>query len=77
MKDKEYYFPLYRDEDIGVNMFWQSHIIESTVDEDVDTDDDQLKVAKLHTFIELREALEILRDKGWKILRNKPCCRPR
>jgi hypothetical protein len=53
-------------------MFWQSHIIESFVDEDVDTDNEQMKIAGLHVLIELREAMQTLYENGWKALRNKP-----
>ena len=53
-------------------MYWQSHIIESTVDEDVDTDNEQIKIAGLHTLMELREAIQLLISKEWKVLRNKP-----
>lgn len=53
-------------------MYWQSHIIESTVDEDVDTDNEQIKIAGLHTLVELKEAIHLLINKEWKVLRNKP-----
>jgi hypothetical protein len=53
-------------------MYWQSHIIESTVDEDVDTDNEQIKVAGLHTLMEMREAFGLFANSGWKVLRNKP-----
>jgi hypothetical protein len=29
IKDRDHYFPLYKDEDLGVNEYWQSHLIES------------------------------------------------
>jgi hypothetical protein len=75
MNGKEYSFPLYKDDDIGINMFWQSHIIESLVDEDVDTDNDQLNVANLHGLVELKEGIQDLISRGWKTIRNKPCFR--
>jgi hypothetical protein len=56
-------------------MYWQSHIIESTVDEDVDTDNEQIKVAGLHTLMEMREAIELFMKNSWKVLRNKPTLR--
>lgn len=70
--DKEYSFPLYKDEDIGFNKLWQIHVKESRVDEDVDTDKEQLTVADQNGLRELKEGIELIRSGDWKRLRNKP-----
>jgi hypothetical protein len=69
--NKEHCYPLYKDEDIGVNTYWQTHMIESRVDEDLDTDSEQLKIASLQVMVELKEAIDILCENGIKALRNR------
>jgi hypothetical protein len=46
-------------------------MIESKVDEDLDTDTDQLKIARLQVMVELKEALDLISDNGNNILRNR------
>ena len=69
-KEKEFKFPLFRDNDIGIYKYWQAKIVDSQVDEDDDTDDEQEKVAKYYCIKELKEAFEVLQDKGNKIVQN-------
>jgi hypothetical protein len=69
--NKEHFYPLYKDEDIGVNLYWQTHMIESRVDEDMDTDNEQLKIARLQSIVDIREAIDLWHDNGIKILRNR------
>ncbi len=68
--DEEFKFPLFRDNDIGIYKYWQAKIVDSQVDEDDDTDDEQEKVAKYYCIKELKEAFEVLQDKGNKIVQN-------
>ena len=69
-KDEEFKFPLFRDNDIGIYKYWQAKIVDSQVDEDDDTDDEQERVAKYYCIKELKEAFEVLQDKGNKIVQN-------
>ena len=68
--DEEFKFPLFRDNDIGIYKYWQAKIVDSQVDEDDDTDDEQERVAKYYCIKELKEAFEVLQDKGNKIVQN-------
>ena len=62
--NKEYVFPLFIDRDIGVYEYWQAHIIESNVDEDVMTDDEQLMLAGAYSLREIKEAVELYVKEG-------------
>ena len=70
-KDKPYQFPLFRDKDIGIYEYWQAHIVESKVDEDIDTDDEQLQIANSYNISELKEGIKEIREKGFEQLENK------
>ncbi len=57
-------FMIFRDKDIGIYEYWQAHIHESLNDEDVDTDEDQKKIARNFCKKEIKEAFEyILQNK--------------
>ena len=63
-------FPLFTDQDIGVYKYWQAPLIESQADEDVDTDDEQLTLAKRYSLIELKEGIERYFQNGNNDLSN-------
>jgi len=64
-------FPLFIDKDIGINEYWQHKMIESKVDEDAETDEEQTKLATAYCFKEVEEALNIFKNEGDKSIRNK------
>ena len=53
-------FMVFRDKDIGIYEYWQAHIHEAINDEDVETDDEQKKIANNFCKKEVREALEYI-----------------
>lgn len=55
--NKENYFNFYVDNDIGFNSKWQRPIHKAEMDDDVNTDDDQLRYAGKHCLQELKEGL--------------------
>ena len=67
-EDNEYKFPLFKDAEIGINQYWQNHLVESNEDEDIDTDEEVLESAVSCTLSELEEALNEVREKGIKVV---------
>jgi hypothetical protein len=63
-KEKEKTFPLYKDQDIGVYEYWQVPLIESKVDEDNDSDDEQIKLAKHVCHLDLLEGIKYIQKNG-------------
>ena len=57
-------FMVFRDKDIGIYEYWQAHIHESHNDEDVETDDEQKKIARNFSISEVKEALEYINNNG-------------
>ena len=55
---------VFRDKDIGIYEYWQAHIHESHNDEDVETDDEQKKIARNFSISEVKEGLEYIRNNG-------------
>ena len=55
---------VFRDKDIGIYEYWQAHIHESHNDEDVETDDEQKKIARNFSISEVKEALEYINNNG-------------
>lgn len=49
-------FLIFRDKDIGVYEYWQAHIHENYKDEDVETEDDQKKLAEFFVIDEIKES---------------------
>ena len=41
------------------------------VDEDNDTDNDQMRIASMQVMVDLREAIDMLIDENVKVLRNR------
>lgn len=65
-KDKDILvkFMVFRDKDIGIYEYWQAHIHETHNDEDVETDEEQKKIALNFCISEVREGLEYIRNYG-------------
>ena len=57
-------FMVFRDKDIGIYEYWQAHIHETHNDEDVETDEEQKKIALNFCISEVREGLEYIRNYG-------------
>ena len=59
---KKFDFKIFRDKDIGVYEYWQTHIHESHNDEDAETDDEQKNLAKCFTLGEIKEAFTFIKS---------------
>lgn len=51
------YFKIYNDKDIGFSSCWQKQLRQSEMDDDVETDEDQLKAADRHIIRELGDGI--------------------
>ena len=69
-KGKSEAFMVFRDKDIGIYEYWQAHIHESHNDEDVETDDEQKKIARNFSISEVKEGLEYIRNNGYDAFVN-------
>ena len=69
-KGEEKKFPFFKDNDIGISHYWQAKIIDSQIDEDYETDEEQKNVAKYYCIKELKEAFQVIFNKGNKIVQN-------
>ena len=69
-KNKEKNFPLYKDQDIGVYEYWQVPLIESKVDEDNDSDDEQIELARKVCELDLNEGIKYIQKNGIESLFN-------
>lgn len=63
-KGKEEDFLIFTDQDIGIFEYWQKDLIESTNDEDVNTDEEQLNLATNFTLGEIRECFKFIEQYG-------------
>ena len=63
---KQVNFKIFRDKDIGVYEYWQTHIHESHIDEDVETDEEQKSLAKCFTLGEIKEAMMAIKNGNYK-----------
>ena len=59
-------FMIYRDKDIGVYEYWQAHIHESRNDEDIETEDDQKRLAGIFVLGEIKEAFSVIKYKKYE-----------
>ena len=59
-------FKIFRDKDIGIYEYWQTHIHENNNDEDVETDEEQKTLAKCFTLGEIKEAFTIIKKRNYK-----------
>ena len=69
-KNKEKNFPLYKDQDIGVYEYWQIPLIESKIDEDNDSDDEQINLARKVCELDLLEGIKYVQQNGIESLFN-------
>ena len=69
--DKERNFPLYRDQDIGVFEYWQVPLIESKIDEDNDSDEEQINLAKKVCNLDLMEGIKYIQENGIDEILNR------
>lgn len=53
-------FKVFRDEEIGIVPFWQAHITPSTQDDDVPTDEEDLKRSTIFVQLDLQNAMELI-----------------
>ncbi len=53
-------FFVFSDRDIGIYEYWQNKIIESKNDEDIDTDNEQIKLAVSYSIGEIKEAFDFI-----------------
>jgi hypothetical protein len=58
--NKKQIFFVFSDRDIGIYEYWQNKIIESKNDEDIDTDNEQLKLAVSYSIGEINEAFDYI-----------------
>lgn len=68
-KEKEI-FMIFRDKDIGVYEYWQTHIHESHIDEDIETDEEQKTVASNFSISEIEQAFDFIKKNGSKSFIN-------
>ena len=69
-KNKEKKFPLYKDQDIGVYEYWQVPLIENKIDEDNDSDEEQIKLARKVCEFDLMEGIKYIQKNGIESLYN-------
>jgi hypothetical protein len=70
-KNMEKAFPLYKDQDIGVYEYWQVPLIESKIDEDNDSDEEQINLAKKVCELDLMEGIKYIQKNGIESLYNE------
>ena len=54
-------FMIFRDKDIGIYEYWQAHIHETHIDEDIETDDEQKIIARNFCISEIKQAFEYMK----------------
>ena len=59
-KEKER-FMIFRDKDIGIYEYWQAHIHETNVDEDIETDEEQIYIASNFCVSEIKQAFDYIK----------------
>ena len=59
-------FKIFRDKDIGIYEYWQTHIHEAYNDEDVETDEEQKRLAKCFTLGEIKEAFQVIKNRNYE-----------
>ena len=70
-KNNEKDFPLYRDQDIGIYEYWQVPLIESKIDEDNDSDEEQINLAKKVCNLDLSEGIQYIQKNGMDEIINR------
>lgn len=61
-QNKKAYFDFYRDDDIGIQEDWQEFIIESNIDEDVETDEEILEKLNQVVYDDLIQGINELKN---------------
>ena len=69
-KKEEKKFPLYKDQDIGVYEYWQAPLIESKIDEDIDSDEEQINLARKVCDLDLMEGIKYIQKNGIESIFN-------
>ena len=54
-------FMIFRDKDIGIYEYWQAHIHETHIDEDIETDDEQKIIARNFCISEIKQAFDYMK----------------
>ena len=70
-KNKEISFPLYKDPEIGIYEYWQAPLIESKIDEDNDSDEEQINLAKKVCHLDLQEGIQYIQKNGIDDIMNQ------
>ena len=68
---KEKNFPMYRDSDIGIYEYWEVPLIESKIDEDNDSDEEQINIAKKVCDLDLSEGIKYVQKNGLDDILNR------
>ncbi len=63
-------FPLFKDKDIGIYEYWQAHIQNSEIDEDFDSEDEQIELAQNYCLKEMKESINNIKNYGLCIVSN-------
>jgi hypothetical protein len=53
-------FMIFRDKDIGIYEYWQAHLHEIHIDEDIETDDEQKIIARNFCISEIKQAFDYI-----------------
>ena len=53
-------FMIFRDKDIGIYEYWQAHLHETHIDEDIETDDEQKIIARNFCISEIKQAFDYI-----------------
>ena len=69
-KFEEKKFPLFKDKDIGIYEYWQAHIQNSEIDEDFDSEDEQIELAQNYCLKEMKESINYIKNYGFSIVSN-------
>ena len=64
-------FPLYKDPEIGIYEYWQAPLIESKIDEDNDSDEEQINLAKKVCHLDLQEGIQYIQKNGIDDIMNQ------
>ena len=54
-------FMIFRDKDIGIYEYWQAHIHETHIDEDIETDDEQKIIARKFCVSEIKQGFDYIK----------------
>ena len=61
----------YRDSDIGIYEYWEVPLIESKIDEDNDSDEEQINIAKKVCDLDLSEGIKYVQKNGLDDILNR------